>query len=360
MSGIDPLRVAIIGAGNIAGPYAEELSAHPAISLMGAADRFPERAEALAARHGIRAYPSVDALLTDPAVEAVVNLTFHRAHAPVSRQILAAGKHAYSEKPVAMTYPEARDLVDLAASRGLRLASAPSAFLGEGPQTAWKLLRDKRIGTVRAIYAEVNWGRIESWHPAPESFYDVGVMADVGIYPLSLVTAIYGPARRVFAYGRVLLADRATRDGRSFRIDNPEFVVAMIELCGGPVVRLTANWYVEQRHSRQAPAVEFHGDDGSLVLGSWLDAAAPIEVADTGSQFEPVPTVRTAERGIIWSRAVPELAYAIREGRPHRAAGDQAAHLVEIMDAIAASSRSGRPVDVTSDFMLPDPMDWAR
>ena len=99
----------------------------------------------------------------------------------------------YSEKPLALRASEAHELVALAAARGLRLGCSPSTFLGEAQQTAAALIRSGRLGTVRAIYAEVNWGRIETWHPAPAPFFDVGALVDVGVYPLTLVTTMLGP-----------------------------------------------------------------------------------------------------------------------------------------------------------------------
>src|SRR5690606_761425 len=113
----------------------------------------------------------------------------HTAHARVTEQCLLAGKHVYSEKPLALDYAAARRLVALAERRGLRLGCAPATFLGEAHQTAWKLVRRGRIGPIRVIYAEANHGRIEWYHPAPEPFFAIGPMWDVGVYPITAITA---------------------------------------------------------------------------------------------------------------------------------------------------------------------------
>jgi predicted dehydrogenase len=353
------LRIGIIGAGHIAGPYGQELIADPEIEVRGVANLLPERAQTLAAKLGVPAYPSVDALLADPDVDAAVNLTIQRAHAGVGRQVLEAGKHLYSEKPLALQYADARDLLALAADRGRRIAAAPATLLGEAQQTVWKLIREGAIGTVRAAYAECNWGRIEAWHPAPEAFYETGVMPDVGIYPLSIFTALFGPVRRVQAFGTVILPDRTRKDGRPFHVTTPEFVIAVLGLESGVIARLTANWYVDGRHSRQR-GMEFHGDLGSIVLSSWLNGDAEVELGLTGQDLAPVPLVRPADRSVVWSRALPDLARAIEEGRPHRMSGEQAAHLVEVMNAITRSAEMGSPVEVTSSFPRPEPMEWAQ
>lgn len=354
-----PLRVAIVGAGNIAGPYAAELVAEPLVDLLGVTDLEPDRAAALAREVGVAIYPSLDAVLDDPRVDLVVNLTPHRAHAGITMRALRAGKHAYSEKPLAIDSADARALVAEAERRGLRLACAPSSFMGEAQQTAWKALRDGAIGTVRLVYAEVNWGRIEAWHPAPEAFYDIGVMIDVGIYPLALLTTLFGRVDRVQAYGTILFPHRVTKVGRPFEVGAPEMVVAVLRFAGGQLLRLTTNWYVEGKNTVQH-GVEFHGDTGSLLLSSWLTGDATVRQAPLGGEFEDTPLARIPERGIVWSRAVPEMARAITERRPHRAAGDHAAHLVDVMNAIAESIARGTAVEVTSDFRHPEPMEWAR
>ncbi|MCD6289839.1 MAG: Gfo/Idh/MocA family oxidoreductase [Anaerolineae bacterium] len=349
--------VAIVGCGNIAGPYAETLKPYEHIALTGAYDLIPQRAEEFVARYGGRAYASLEDLLADDAVDIVVNLTIHHAHPAVITQCLEAGKHVHSEKPLAMTYAEAKALVELADKQGVRLSCSPITFMGEAQQTAWKLIREGRLGTVRVAYAEVNHGRIESWHPNPEPFYEVGALFDVGVYPLTILTTIFGPARRVVAYGKVVYPDRETAEGRPFHIETPDFVVAAIDFANGTVARLTTNFYVGQ-HSKQK-GIEFQGDAGSLYLGSWQNFAAEVEFAPYGGPYEPVQWVKEPYPGTEWSRAVVEMVDAIVEGRPQRATGAQAAHVVEILDAIRTSFTAGKPVSVASDFTPPVPMDWA-
>ena len=353
------LKVAIVGCGNIAGKYAATLKAYPQVELLGAFDVIGERAESLVAQHGGRVYRSLDEVLADPAVEAVVNLTIHHAHVEVITRSLNAGKHVYSEKPLALTYSEARGLVDLARAKGLRLSCAPMTFMGEAQQTAWKTIREGRLGMVRLVYAEVNHGRIETWHPNPEPFYKVGALFDVGVYPLTLVTTFFGPAKRVTAFGAVIHADRVTAEGRPFHIDTPDFVTATVELASGPVVRLTTNFYVRPTMQR---GLEFHGDLGSLHLGCFQEFNAPVSFAPFGraaEPFEPVPYVRPPFAGIDWGRGPAELADALAAGRRQRTTGEQAAHVVEILEAVTTSFSQGRPVEVQSRFEPPAPMDWA-
>lgn len=354
-----PLGIGIVGTGNIAGGYARDALTHPEIRLVAATDLDPVRATAFAKEHACRAHASLDDLLVDDSVDIVVNLTVHHAHYEVTKRALEAGRHVYSEKPLALTSSEARELVALAASRGLRLGCSPSTFLGEAQQTAAALIRGGRLGPVRAVYAEVNWGRIETWHPAPAPFFDVGVMVDVGVYPLTLVTTMLGRARSVRAWGWELMPDRHTIGGTAFRIGSPDLIVAAIELDGGAVVRLTASFYVG-RPATQTGSLEFHGDDASLALGSFQDFDAKVKVGAYGKTYKPVAHVRPAYHGTAWARGVAEMASAIAEGRPHRASAEQAAHVVDILESAARSmADAGRPIEIDSTFDAPPLMPWA-
>lgn len=350
--------VALIGCGNIAGKYAHDLAAYDEIDLRGMTDLDLARAEALSAEHGGQVYPSTDALLADPAVDIVVNLTIHHAHYAVTTQCLDAGKHVFSEKPLALTYDEARRLVDLADQNGVRLGCSPFTFMGEAQQTAWKQIREGRLGAVRVAYAEVNWGRIESWHPNPAPFYQVGALYDVGVYPLTLLTTIFGPARRVRAYGTVLYPNRITTEGEPFYVETPDFMLAIVEWPDGLVVRLTANFYVNF-HSKQT-GIEFHGDLGSLYLSSWADFHAALDFADFGETYASAPLLKEPYEGTEWGRGIREMAGALVDGRPHRATGAQAAHVVEIIEAATRSIEHGAPVALHSAFPPPAPMDWAQ
>ena len=351
------MRVALVGCGNIAARYAERIVAAPKLELVGATDPIPGRAADLVAEFGGREHASLGALLADDEVDTVVNLTVAHAHAEVTAASLEAGKHVHTEKPVALRHEEARELAELAVRLGLRLSCAPATLLGESLQTAWKALRDGAIGRVRAVYAEVNWGRIESWHPSPEGLYAVGPLVDVGVYPLTAVTAMLGPARSAVGYATTLQPDRVRRDGTPFRPGAPDFVVGLLELESGAVVRVTSTFWVGAGKQR---GLELHGDHASLYLATWDVFDSRLETSTDGETYTPVPLVREAYHGIDWGRALVDLAGAIEEGRPHRASAEHAAHVVEVLNAIEESARAGGTVEIRSTFEPPQPMDWAR
>jgi predicted dehydrogenase len=360
---VEPIRAAIIGCGMIARGYYLSLQHYPEVELVGAADLLPYKATEFAEERDLRPYTSPEELLADDSIELVIDLTASTAHADTVRKCLEAGKNVYSEKPLAQCHDDAAQLIVLAREKGLRLASAPSTFIGEAQQTAAKLLREGRLGKVRLIYAELNHGRVESWHPAPQPFYECGLLFDVGPYPLTMLASIFGPIRHVEALERMLLPERRTLDGTTFGIPKPDFVLALLEFESGPVARLTVCGYADS-FKKQGEMVEFHGDEASLYVSNSGRFDAAIGLAPFNQAYQPIELLREPENlfpitGMDYARGVVELAAAMREGRPHRASAEMAAHIIDVMACIEEAARRGSPVEVRSVFSLPEPMPWA-
>ncbi len=338
------LGVAIVGCGDVSRLYAEDLPTYDELRLVGMCDLLPQRARQSAERYGVDAYADIDELLADERVDIVVNLTVAAAHVDVTAAALRAGKHVFSEKPLALEPAAARDLVALAAACKRRLACAPIVPLGELAGGARAVLADGRLGQVRLAYADVNWGRVETWHERPQHFFGVGPIFDVGVYPLTLLVSFFGAARRVSAAGRRLWPERQTRTGVPFTIERPDFVVALVEFADGPLARLTANWYVSSRDRQRG--VSLHGDRGSLWISNWFQFDGTLEFAEFEKDFEPIPLPRRPERPMRWGLGVADVARSIATGRPHGASAERAAHVVEIAAAIQHSVEAGQPMEL--------------
>ncbi len=351
------MRIALVGAGNVADRYAAAIVAAPELELSGATDLDSTRAAALVAARGGRAYADLDAVLADDSVDTIVNVTAPQAHHDVAAAALAAGKHVHNEKPLALRHSDALHLIELAAEHGVRLSAAPTTLLGEAQQTLWKLVRDGGVGRVRAVYAEANWDRLERWHPDPRSLYAVGPLVDVGVYPLTILTAMFGPVRRVRAYATMLEPDRSLLDGTAFAPEAPDFVIAIAEHESGVVTRLTASFYVGPCSQR---GIEVHGDAGSAWMPTWAEANSRVELQVRGGEYGRVEPVRDPFEGIDWGRALVDLAQAIETGRPHRASAEHAAHVVEVLNAAENAAETSAAVTVESTFVPPEPMEWAQ
>ena len=239
----------------------------------------------------------------------------------------------------------------------MRLSSAPSTLLGEAQQTLWKRVREGAVGTARAVYAEANWDRIESWHPDPRSLYAVGPLVDVGVYPLTILTAMFGPVRLVRAYATTLEPERALLDGTAFTPAAPDFIVAVLEHASGVVTRLTASFYVGR--GKQS-GIEVHGDEGSLHLRGWMEADSPVELQRRGGEYAEIPPLREPFKGTRLGPCARRPGAGNRRGAAAPAGGEHAAHVVEILNAVESSAGDGGAIAVTSGFATPEPMDWER
>jgi len=380
------MRFAIIGCGFVADYYLATLSNHPRLELVGAWDRRPERARALAARQGIRCYGALEEALADPRVELVANLTNPSSHFAVSRAALEAGKHVYSEKPLSMALAEAEELVALAERRGRLLASAPCTVLGETAQTLWRALRDGRIGTPRLAYAEMDDGPVplegyQTWvngsglpWPAKDEF-EVGCTLEHSGYVLSWLAAFFGPARTVTASAHVLLPEK----GVPLDVIRPDFTVATITFASGVVARLTSGIFAS--HDRR---LRIFGDQGVLSTPDTWNFAAPVHLlrrTRLGLKAEKrpglarllglgprrLPPVRRARfrwagrpaNRIDFSRGLADLAEAAETGRRPRMSARFALHVNELALAIQEPAAHGTPRTLRSTFEPMDPMPWA-
>jgi alcohol dehydrogenase (NADP+) len=280
-----------VGAGAVAEKYAADLGDSP-LSLQGVADVEGDRARALAETHGASACTDLDAMLSAESAPLVVNLTSQRAHAEITRRSLEADRHVFSEKPLALSVSAARELIELAERRDLGLDVAPINDRGPAQQHASRLLADGRFGEIQLGYAHAHVGRVTDWHERPASFLSVGPLYDGAVYPLTLLVSWFGPVERV----RSATAVDAWPDRETETPDGPAHVEASLAFRDGPVVRLTASFYVSHR-SREFNSLELHGDDGSLYLedtGALEYDSELVQVGGSGREYVPAPDARPA------------------------------------------------------------------
>lgn len=391
----------VVGCGNIATFYCNTMPRHPWLELRGVYDRNADRAAKYAAYYSTRQYGSLEEVLNDPAVELVINVTNPRSHFPVSKASLEAGKHVYSEKPLAMSFPEAQQLVQLAAARGLRIASAPSRILAETAQTLWKALREDQVGKVHAIYAEMDGGLIyrakyEEWMnelgmrwPYKDEF-EVGCTVEHAGYPVSWLTAYFGPAESVTTISAVQIPELKTIAG--IDVVPPDLTVAMIKFKSGPVARLTSSWIAPSDHS-----IRMFGDTGILSTRDVWEPRSPVEITryrkirvgprsinfpwKTKYPFANPPRQPGAGGGPMTPRALlraarsrflhlrkrvdfclgpAELAASLREQRPCVLSPEYCLHNTEIVLAIHNALATGTHTPVTTAFTPMEPLAWAR
>jgi len=355
-----PVRTAVIGCGVISDIYLENTARWSILDVVAVADLDPTRSAAQAAKHGIARAITVDEVLADPDIEVVLNLTIPAAHASVGLAVLRAGKHVYNEKPLAVTREDARLMLDEARARGLRVGAAPDTFLGAGLQTCRRLVDGGAIGAPVAATAAMLSRGPDGWHPDPAFLFATGAgpLFDIGPYYLTALISLLGPIHRVTGSGRITTAVRTVgsgpKAGTTFPVETPSHVASVLDFAGGPVVTLVTSFDVWDSYR---PSLEVFGTGGTLTVPDPNTFGGPIRLHndDAVEDGVDVPLAFGHEensRGI----GLADMAYAIRSGRPHRASGELANHVLDAMHAILEASATGRHVELTSTCDRPAPL----
>ncbi|MCY4063431.1 MAG: Gfo/Idh/MocA family oxidoreductase [Chloroflexi bacterium] len=348
------LNVGLIGTGNIAPAYIEGCAPFDVIKMTACADILAERAEAFAAEHGLIAC-GVDDLLARDDIDIVVNLTIPQAHAEVSLQIMNAGKHAYSEKALAVSREDGAKIVTAAKEAGLRMGCAPDTFLGGGLQTARKAIDDGLIGAPVAATAVFMAHGPESWHPNPGIFYQKGAgpLFDMGPYYLTALVHLMGPVARVSASARMTFPERiATSEammGTRLPVEVNTHVAGTLEFVSGAIASVITSFDIWGHH---VPMLEIHGEDASMNVGDPNFFHGKNHVLKGGTrEWVEIPHTHTTNIGR--GAGIADMAYAIQSGRPHRVSGELAFHVLDIMCALEESAAQGRRVELESTVEQP-------
>lgn len=356
-----PVKTAVVGCGTISSIYLENCTAWDIFDVVACADLQLQRAKDQVAKYHIPHAVTVDEVLADPEIELIINLTVPAAHAPLGLAALRAGKSVYNEKPLAINPEDARLMVNEARARGLRVGCAPDTFLGGGLQTARALIDGGAIGTPIAATAFMLIQGPERWHPDPEFLYKVGAgpLFDRGPYYLTALISMLGPVRRVTGSARMTFAERVVgsgpKCGTAFTVDTPTHIASVLDFRSGPVATLTTSFDVSvsagaalDLYGMGGGLLDIHGTDGTISLPDPNTFAGPVRLRQTGDEgWRDVPLTHgytDNSRGI----GVADLAYALRDGRPHRANADLALHVLDVMHAVLYASATGRHIDVPS------------
>jgi predicted dehydrogenase len=342
--------VGVIGCGNISAAYLKAASHFPLLDIRALADINPAAAEARGAEFGIPAR-SIDVLLSDEAIEIVLNLTIPNTHVEVGLKAVAVGKHVHSEKPLGVNLAESQTLVRAAAEKGVRLGSAPDTFLGGAHQTSRKLIDEGLIGRPIGGAAFFMCPGHERWHPSPGFYYlrGGGPMLDMGPYYVTDLVNLLGPVARVSGVATQLRAERTIASqplaGTRIPVEVATHVTGVLLFASGAAVSLTISFDVA-RH-KHTP-LEIYGEKGSLIVPDPNYFGGKILFGSADEDWREVPTEHGYADGNYRIIGVADMASAIRENRPHRASGALAYHVLEVMQAFQTSSDSGKAVAIES------------
>ncbi|MEO8955624.1 MAG: Gfo/Idh/MocA family oxidoreductase [Ktedonobacteraceae bacterium] len=355
--------IGIIGCGNISSIYLKAPRLFDNLRVVACADIDMTRAISQAELYGIPKACTVEELLADPAIEIVINLTVPNVHAEVALQAIAAGKAVYGEKPLATRRTDGKAILEAAHAKQVRIGNAPDTFLGGGFQTCIKLINDGQIGTpVAATAFKLNHG-MEHWHPDPYFFYQPGAgpMFDVGPYYLTALIAMMGPIRRVTASVQTTFPERTVSSeakfGTKIPVTTPTHIAGIMEFASGAVGTILTSFDVW--HQR-LPFIEIYGTEGTLSTPDPNRFDGPVYMRranDEGWREVPLTHGYTSNsRGI----GIADMAHAIRFGGLHRANGEMAYHVLDIIESFMQSATEGRHIMLSSTCARPEPLDAGR
>ena len=366
-------RIGIIGCGVISEAYLRLAPLFRDLSIVACADVVPAAARARAEAYSVRAM-SVDELLKSDDIDTVINLTVPAVHYDVSHSILSAGKHAYSEKPLALSGKQAKKLVAEADKRGLKLGCAPDTFLGGGGQTARRLIDKGVIGKVLGGSAHVMSHGMEHWHPNPTFFYQPGAgpMFDIGPYYVTALVNLLGPVKTVAAMAqkgfshRLVTAEGPMR-GKKVKVTTPTSISAVLEFHSGAQVTIGTSWDV-WKHGHANP-IELYGANGSMLVPDPNFFGGKIFHSERDGAYTEVDAAQAPFGANNWEGrpgapkrsnyrmlGVADLIDAARKNREPRCSGRLAAHVVDIMESVLVSAETHKFVNVKSEVERPKPL----
>lgn len=374
------MQLGMLGCGYVANMYRLTLPLHPELRLIGVHDRDESRASLMAGLTGSQNYPSLHDMLADDRVELVLNLTNPQEHYATTKKCLEAGKHVFSEKPLAMRLDDAKELVAIAEQKRLSLSSAPCTLLNEAAQTLWKAVRERKVGEIRLVYAEMDDGMVHrmpvkkwvnetgiAWPYRNE--FETGCTLEHAGYVLTWLAAYFGPAASISALSTTLVGDKMPGE----KIESaPDFSVSCIQFHSGVVARLSCGVYAPRDHT-----LTLCGDDGVIVVKDPRCDLSPVRIRrflrfGRALKLSPwsshYPLTRSGRKQVRYRGSqqrdfcsgIAEMSEALLERRPCRLSAAFCLHVNEMVLAIQNSSGGMAPYQMTTTFEPIVPMHWAR
>ena len=360
--------VGIMGAGNISAAYLRLAPLFRNLEVRAIADIIPEAARKRAEEYGVAAQ-TPEQLLKNSELDVIVNLTIPSTHFPVSKDILSAGKHAYSEKPFVLSVEEGSQLKAMAAERGLKVGSAPDTFLGGAHQQARAIIDSGKLGRIASGTMHVMSRGMEHWHPNPDFFFQPGggPILDLGPYYITDLISLVGPIKRVSAFTGMARAEREVTaegpfKGTFIKVGTPTTIHAILEFHSGAIITLGASWDVSSHGHHN---IELYGTEGTVYVPDPNFFNGDVTITDragakekvapwdhpfgTANQNLDTPNPRANYR----NAGLADMMDAFETGRQARCDLDVALHAVDVMTSILRAGETGQVVTLSTTCERP-------
>lgn len=349
------IRTGVIGCGSVSNAYLPTLKECPFVEVVSLCDIKPERARRQAERFKVaHHYPHLEAMLAGVPFEFLVNLTDMQAHEAINRRAIEAGKHVWSEKPIANSLAAGQKILQQARRKGLRLWGAPITV--QSPQFAFmaRQLAAGQLGRVAAAHAVYG-------HEGPgwsAFFYEKlgGSMPDLAVYSLTTLTGLLGPARSVTAMLSIITPERTVEDKGRIRVEVEDNAMLLLDHGRGVISHVQSGFNYFNPHGHDGRQETRHtltlvGTAGfmGLVGYDWAPLGVDLATKDTPA----LSRHQTATGGYLWQQGAALAAECLATGRELRVTPEHALHVLEIITAARESHASGRRVKLTSTFPWP-------
>lgn len=349
------IKIAIIGCGSVSGQYLPHLSKSPYVELVSVCDIKPERAKKRAEEFKVpNHFPHIDQLLAGPDFDLMVTLTDMQEHGRLNKQALNAGRHVWSEKPLANTYKEGKALVDLAESRKLRIWGAPAVV--NSPQFAFmsKALQEGKLGKVSSAHAHYG-------HTGPTwsaFFYEEGggSLPDLGVYNIATLTGLLGPAKSLVAMTSIVTPDRAVDDKGKIPVKAEDNAMILMDHGNGVISHVQCGFnyfdpYGHEGKGQDRPTIIIWGTQGNMALVGYDWAPYGVDMAtrdhEQSQRFLPDPGT------YVWQQGATVISESFITGKEPLINVYHALHVLEIIEAARESGKTGKRIKLQSEFKWP-------
>ena len=372
MAELKKIKTAIVGCGSISNIYCKNLkNMYQIVDLVAVCDLFPEAARVRAEQFGIEKVLTMEEICRDPEIELVVNLTGPAQHYEVIAQLLKAGKNVYSEKPLADTFEKAKELITLAEEKHVALGCAPDTFFGAPWQTAIGYMDKGLIGQVQS-FSVIASRNLLLFSETMRMLRGAGgtIPYDQGPYYLNVLIAMFGPVEKVtgFSKGSRPYEGRLFGAGNyqeSWELVGSNVQAAVLKFTSGVIGTILLDGNGCQDGQADFTII---GSDGTLKLGTADHFSGTVTLIQNGKTVE-IPNTHGFKGTPIYGDPMPawdwgedrgagvaELCYSMQLQRPHRCSKEMALHVVEVIEGIDQSSRSGETYTMTTTCDRPRPL----
>lgn len=350
------LRVAVIGCGSVSNRYIPHLQSSALIDIVSLCDIKPERAIAQKKQYNVNAetYPNIDALLKGVPFDMMVTLTDMQLHGELNKKALMAGKHVWSEKPMANTYAEGKALLELAKSKNLRLWGAPAVV--NSPQFAFmaKCIQEGKLGRLASAHGQYG-------HTGPgwsSFFYEKGggSMPDLGVYNIATLTGLLGPALSIMAMTSIVNPERMIDEKGLVKVEAEDNAHILIDHGKGIISHVMCGFNYFDPHGHEAKGQQLHslqifGDKGNMRLIGYDWETNGVYLDD--SWDNPATLYEKEPGGYLWQEGATKVGESILSKTEPKINVEHALHVLEVMEAARKSSATGTKVKMQSTFKFP-------